>query len=299
MVTFRAGRCTYENNTITPLPGKGKVELTVDESNILHVVWSPRSSSSSSSSTPASPAPLDLIVFPGDAKFSSIPCPTGRVTLLRFTSGRKVFFWLQEPNADADDALFVSANEALTNPPAPPSQGGLEGMDQESFRNLMAAAASGRATPAERAQLQRMMLEAQAARARGGRRPGAGGGAGRAPPSMGGAGGGAPGGAANNEAAFQQALNAALAESAAMAQGGAPGGGDDAIPPAAAFGGFGGAGMMDDDAQLQAAIQASLMESQGAGNDNDDDGNDQGEGEDGAVEDIDDDDDTDRDLYQS
>ena len=59
------------------------------------------------------PTPLhllckDLIIFPGEAEFVTIPqCTTGRVFLLKFKdhSSRKFFYWMQEPSNSKDKEL--------------------------------------------------------------------------------------------------------------------------------------------------------------------------------------------------
>ncbi|KAK2720082.1 hypothetical protein QYM36_004104 [Artemia franciscana] len=67
----------------------------------------------------------DLIIFPDDCEFKKVPqCTTGRVFLLKFkSSGKKIFFWMQEPKADKDDEYLKKVNESLNNPPTPGSQG--------------------------------------------------------------------------------------------------------------------------------------------------------------------------------
>ncbi|KAF8995867.1 hypothetical protein BGZ52_011635, partial [Haplosporangium bisporale] len=58
----------------------------------------------------------DLILFPGDAELIAVPqCTTGRVLVLQFkSSSQKLFFWLQEANADRDQIILQQAN-ALIN----------------------------------------------------------------------------------------------------------------------------------------------------------------------------------------
>ncbi|KNC55739.1 Adrm1b protein [Thecamonas trahens ATCC 50062] len=290
LVSFRAGKCEYDGRVVTPVAAKGKVELVMDEDSILHLRWTNRELNTTVD---------DLIIFPGDASFSKIEaCTTGRVYLLRFSSGRKMLFWMQEPKAEDDEDLFKRANEVLANPSAAtgPAADGLGGMDEDSVRSLLTAAATGTATPAQRAQLQRLMMEAQAARA---------GGAGGPRPPTRTASSGSGGGGGNMDSAFRSALSSALGASGGAAPGAGPGPGADAFAASPFAAGDFGSG---EDAELQAAIQASLMEMQpaeapaadadaeaapNADNDADDDAPPQ----DGAVEDADDDEDAE--LYQS
>lgn len=61
------------------------------------------------------------MLFPGDAKL--IKTDTGReadrVYRLEFSNGRRMFFWMQEPKAEVDDANVKKLNESIDNPPAP------------------------------------------------------------------------------------------------------------------------------------------------------------------------------------
>lgn len=49
-----------------------------------------------------------------------------RVLLLEFKSGRKMFFWMQEPKDDKDDEYVNKLNQYINNPPAPDQQQGME-----------------------------------------------------------------------------------------------------------------------------------------------------------------------------
>ncbi len=55
-----------------------------------------------------------MLLFPGDAVFHVCKsCPAGRVIYLKFSSGRRDFFWLQEPDAAKDAALLDALNGAV------------------------------------------------------------------------------------------------------------------------------------------------------------------------------------------
>lgn len=60
----------------------------------------------------------DCPVFPGDATFAKID--TGRegdrVYQLSFASGRRMFFWMQEPKEDKDEEFANKVNEGIAHP---------------------------------------------------------------------------------------------------------------------------------------------------------------------------------------
>ena len=116
---------------------------------------------------------LDLIVFPGDAALRHVPqCTDGFVVLLEFSqTGRREFFWSQEPRkkgsdwaSDADNArekgLVDQANGLLGAPTAPAAApaAGFGGLSPDDLLAMLsgggAAAAAGggaAAAPAPRA----------------------------------------------------------------------------------------------------------------------------------------------------
>lgn len=64
----------------------------------------------------------DLIIFPEEAQFVRATA-NARVFLLKFTSGRKLFFWLQEPKDDKDKEYEEKTNQFINNPPSPEQAG--------------------------------------------------------------------------------------------------------------------------------------------------------------------------------
>lgn len=84
-----------------------------------------------------------MIIFPDDCEFKKVEqCKDGRVFLLKFkSSNRKLFFWLQEPNAEKDDDNARRVNELLNNPPSSCGNGGgsgnREGSDLQYMLNNM------------------------------------------------------------------------------------------------------------------------------------------------------------------
>ncbi|KAG2379620.1 hypothetical protein C9374_006737 [Naegleria lovaniensis] len=109
LIEFRAGKMTKEGNTVKADPRKGKIALIVDpEDGLVHFQWRDRSDK----------VIEDSIVFQGDVTFSRIKKVTdGRVYLLKFTSGRELFYWMQEPKTDKDDEYERKINEYIENPP--------------------------------------------------------------------------------------------------------------------------------------------------------------------------------------
>lgn len=117
LITFKAGRCTFEGRKVVPSPTPGYIYL-FSEDDLLHFCWRPRSA-------PATAPDLDLIMFPQDGSFvplykeepssktsgvlfpllddgkkgetGNLHSPTnGRIFVLRFgSSSQKHFFWMQ------------------------------------------------------------------------------------------------------------------------------------------------------------------------------------------------------------
>jgi len=124
LITFKAGRCTFEGRKVVPSPTPGYIYLFTED-DLLHFCWRPRSAS------PTEPD-LDLIMFPQDGHFvplfkeepssktsgvlypllsdgkkgetGNLHSPTnGRIFVLRFnSSGQKHFFWMQSHAQHSD-----------------------------------------------------------------------------------------------------------------------------------------------------------------------------------------------------
>ena len=56
-------------------------------------------------------------MFPGDAVLRKVVEADARVYLLDFETGRKLFFWMQEPSDEDDDDYCKQINEYISNPP--------------------------------------------------------------------------------------------------------------------------------------------------------------------------------------
>ncbi|KAF9094197.1 adhesion regulating molecule 1 [Mortierella sp. AD031] len=107
LLQFKAGRCFRDGttNTVKPDATKGLVYME-EEDGLLHFFWKNRTTNTVED---------DLILFPGDAELLKVDeCTTGRVLVLKFkSSSQKLFFWLQEPNADRDQIVLQQANSLI------------------------------------------------------------------------------------------------------------------------------------------------------------------------------------------
>jgi len=78
-----------QGTTVTPDTRKGMLLLRKSEDGLMHLIWKDRTSNTVED---------DLIIFQGDATLKHVPqCKDGFVMLLEFTTGRRLFFWSQEP----------------------------------------------------------------------------------------------------------------------------------------------------------------------------------------------------------
>ncbi|XP_055341352.1 proteasomal ubiquitin receptor ADRM1-like [Paramacrobiotus metropolitanus] len=140
LVEFKAGRMKLEGTTVHADPRKGLVYITKGDDELLHLYWKERNGT-----TPED----DVIIFPNEVEFKKIPqCTTGRVFLLKFKgSSRKLFYWMQEPDASKDEELFKKVSDYLagkTPPRTPGTEGGniapdLQslGIDESSLQDLL------------------------------------------------------------------------------------------------------------------------------------------------------------------
>lgn len=93
-----------ETRMVTPDRRKGLI-IVKKEDELTHFQWKDRKSGE---------IETDLIVFPDDAIFRKVEESNGRVYLLDFkTSDQKLFFWMQEPDAEKDAELAKKVNEGI------------------------------------------------------------------------------------------------------------------------------------------------------------------------------------------
>ncbi|KAI8585189.1 proteasome complex subunit Rpn13 ubiquitin receptor-domain-containing protein [Geranomyces variabilis] len=110
LVQFRAGKCSRSGTTVTPEARKGLLYMNQGEDGLLHFFWKDRRTGAIED---------DLIIFQDEADFEKVTQSTGRVYVLKFkSSSQKLFFWMQEPNADKDEELIAKVNSLINNPPS-------------------------------------------------------------------------------------------------------------------------------------------------------------------------------------
>lgn len=115
-ITFRAGKCDYDEQTgiCTPKPMRGKITIKASEEaqGFYDFEWSTKERISG-----VAVEPIEFILIPGETKWIEIKsAKNGRVLCLLFSTGEKWFFWLQEKHAgyeslnewsDKDKELFA------------------------------------------------------------------------------------------------------------------------------------------------------------------------------------------------
>lgn len=118
LITFKAGRCTKEGRKITADPTPGFLYL-YSEDELVHLCWRPRAQLSTDPE-------VDLIIFPGSARFvplvkeagaDDVRSPTnGRIFVLKFLdSGEKSYFWMQSrsQHSEGDADWFSQRDQQL------------------------------------------------------------------------------------------------------------------------------------------------------------------------------------------
>jgi 26S proteasome regulatory subunit N13 len=119
LVEFKAGKMTLRDKMVHSDKRKGQVYVYQSDDSLMHFCWRDRTSGIVED---------DLMIFPDDIETKKVPqCTTGRVFLMKFkSSSKKMFFWMQESDAnkDKDEKLWKKVNDFLNNPPPPGSVGG-------------------------------------------------------------------------------------------------------------------------------------------------------------------------------
>lgn len=135
----KAGRMVAEEHTIRPLATKGKITVGKEADGLVHFKWV---------NVQSGQEELDIVVIPEDARFMKAVQAKGRVYILEL-SGRREFFWLQEPDKDKDAEIVKKLNvamgtanfsglpsapeEAKAAPPAQP----VPGISQEQLQEML------------------------------------------------------------------------------------------------------------------------------------------------------------------
>jgi len=122
LVEFKCGRLNLgEGNKVTADARKGTFYIHQSPNDqLIHLCWKTRDGST---------AEEDLIIFPDDCEWRHYkPVTSSRIYVLKFnSSSRRMFFWMQEPNASKDEELAKKVNESMNSPPKPGSSGGRGG----------------------------------------------------------------------------------------------------------------------------------------------------------------------------
>ncbi|CEL99226.1 unnamed protein product [Vitrella brassicaformis CCMP3155] len=151
LVEFKAGKCNWDGQRVTPDKRKGNLSLVTGDDGLTHVQWTTRGVNQITED--------DLIVI-NDAYLEKITAAkSGRVYVLKFqSSDKKLLFWMQEPDETKDEELITKFNNAA---------GGKDSSGGTSNAAAAAAAAaasgapsggpSGGMPPAMQQQLQQMM----------------------------------------------------------------------------------------------------------------------------------------------
>ncbi|KAJ2077739.1 hypothetical protein H4R24_004944 [Coemansia sp. RSA 988] len=108
LAEFKAGRLFRdgETNWVRPDPRRGYCYIKKEDDGLLRFCWKDRQAGAQ--------VEEELIVFPGDVYLERVQQSSGRVYVLKFkSSSQRVFFWMQEPDAVADDALISRVNAVL------------------------------------------------------------------------------------------------------------------------------------------------------------------------------------------
>lgn len=120
IVSFKAGKCKLQGNTVTADPRKGEVVVTKEDDGMHHFAWRTRG---------ANPQDEDKFLLLGSAFWEKVPeCKDARVFALRIggqngSGGNLHFYWMQEPKDDKDEQYFKKLTEILS--PSGAGGGGL------------------------------------------------------------------------------------------------------------------------------------------------------------------------------
>lgn len=112
LVEFKAGKMELRDKIVHPINKQGLVYLRQSQDdNLMHFCWKDRTTGVTED---------DLILFPDDNEFKRVKeCKTGRVYVLKMkSSGKKMFFWMQENKIDRDEEFCKKINDMLNNPPS-------------------------------------------------------------------------------------------------------------------------------------------------------------------------------------
>ncbi|KAI9443277.1 adhesion regulating molecule [Lactarius indigo] len=116
ILAFKAGRAFRREGTniVEPSAEKGAIIIERGEDELLHFKWKNRVTEETEE---------DLILFPTDASFVTVPQATGRVFVLKFSFvGPKALligvpqFWMQDASSERDEEFAFHVNRILQIP---------------------------------------------------------------------------------------------------------------------------------------------------------------------------------------
>ncbi|KAN0123477.1 adhesion regulating molecule [Russula decolorans] len=110
ILAFKAGRAFRrdDTNTVEPSAAKGAIVIERGEDEELHFMWKNRETEETEE---------NLILFPPDASFVSVPQASGRVYVLKFSSSdQRHFFWMQDASSERDEEFAFHVNRLLQIP---------------------------------------------------------------------------------------------------------------------------------------------------------------------------------------
>lgn len=115
-VSFKAGRMSYDasTGTVTANSAKGVLQVVTADDALTHLQWRTRPNGEVDPD-------LDLIVFPGETEMKRVRSSSGRVYVLKWLdAATRMFFWMQDPDENADNSKIERLNAVLQN--GPPTQ---------------------------------------------------------------------------------------------------------------------------------------------------------------------------------
>ncbi|KAH9065353.1 adhesion regulating molecule [Lactarius vividus] len=110
ILAFKAGRAFRREGTniVEPSADKGAIIIERGDDELLHFKWKNRVTEETEE---------DLILFPTDASFVTVPQATGRVFVLKFSSSdQRHFFWMQDASSERDEEFAFHVNRILQIP---------------------------------------------------------------------------------------------------------------------------------------------------------------------------------------
>jgi hypothetical protein len=109
ILAFKAGRAFRREGTNIVEPSADKGAIVIErEDDLLHFIWKSRVTEETEE---------DLILFPTDASFVTVPQASGRVYVLKFSSSdQRHFFWMQDASSERDEEFAFHVDRLLQIP---------------------------------------------------------------------------------------------------------------------------------------------------------------------------------------